>query len=81
MPDGNIVGGPTLAVIDAVTQFFNGSQAVWNNVATPVPRGLVIYATDTTALKIGDGVTLYAELPVVFYLNSLTSLARQFRSR
>lgn len=71
---GNIAGNSNLQIINAITQFVGGTQAVWNSVTVPVPQGLVVYATDTTVVKIGDGITLYANLPVLFTLSSITSL-------
>jgi hypothetical protein len=66
-----VAGAPNLTVIDAVTQFVGGTQTVWNSVTIPIPAGLVVYAVDTTVIKIGDGITLYANLPVLFTLNTL----------
>ena len=74
---GSILGAPNLTVIDAITQFLGGGQAVWDSVTIPVPSGLVVYATDTTAVKIGDGSTLYANLPVWFLLSDVGTLASQ----
>jgi hypothetical protein len=74
---GSIIGAPNLALIDAITQFAGGTQAIWNTITIAIPAGLVVYATDTTALKIGDGSTLYANLPVVLYLNTVATLSSQ----
>lgn len=63
-----------LQVIEAVTQFVGGTQAVWNTITIPVPAGMVVYATDTTAVKMGDGTTLYANLPTLFTISSIVSL-------
>jgi len=73
---GPIIGAPNLALIDAITQFVGGTQTVWNTITIPIPAGLVVYATDTTALKIGDGSTLYVNLPVVIYLNAIVSMTQ-----
>lgn len=70
-------GSPNLTVIDAVTQFVGGTQAVWNSILIPVPLGMVVYAIDTTVLKMGDGVTLYSALPVLLTLNELTTFVSQ----
>lgn len=78
--NGAIIGAPNLALIGAITQFANGTQAVWNDITIPIPYGLVVYAIDTTAVKIGDGATLYVNLPVVFTLNSIITLAQQVAS-
>jgi len=75
-----VAGAPNLAVVDAITQFVGGTQAVWNNVTIPIPAGLVIYATDTTVVKLGDGVTLYVNLPVILTLNTLSSMQQQLTS-
>jgi hypothetical protein len=75
--NGAIIGAPNLALIDSITQFNNGTQAVWNTITTPIPSRAVIYAIDTTAIKIGDGTSLYRDLPVVFYLNSVLTLAQE----
>ena len=74
---GAIIGGPNLRLIDSITQFVNGTQAVWDDISVPIPVGLVVYAVDTTALKMGDGVTLYADLPVLFALNSIITIAEE----
>jgi hypothetical protein len=71
---GNIQGNSNLQVIEAITQFVGGTQAVWNSIAVPVPAGMVVYALDTTAVKMGDGQTLYANLPVLFTISSIVSL-------
>jgi len=74
---GSISGAPNLTVIDAITQFVGGTQAIWNDITIPVPQGLIIYAVDTTVVKIGDGITLYVNLPVVITLNTvLTQLSQ-----
>lgn len=62
-----------LTIIDAVTQFVGGTQALWNQTTIPVPAGLVVYAPDTTVLKIGDGVTLYSALPSIGTLSGILS--------
>ncbi len=67
-------GTGNLSIVNAVTQFVNASQATWNSVSVPIPNGMVIYASDTTVLKMGDGITLYANLPALLTLNQLTSL-------
>lgn len=78
--NGSILGSPNLALINSITQFIGGTQGIWNTITAPVPQGMVVYAIDTTALKLGDGQTLYANLPVLFYLNSITSIAQQIAS-
>src|ERR1700692_2134181 len=67
-------GGSTPAPINAVIQFSGATGATWSNLTTPVPNGLVTIESDTGILKRGDGVTLYAQLPVFFNLSTLTQL-------
>ncbi len=64
-----------LSIVSAVTQFVNATQATWNSVTIPVPTGVVVYASDTTVVKMGDGQTLYANLPSLFTLNQITNLS------
>ena len=59
------------ATIDAVIQFSGATGAIWSNLTTPVPRGLITIESDTGILKRGDGVTLYTSLPVFFDLRTL----------
>ena len=71
---GLVTGAPNLTVIEAITQFVGGTQAVWNSVSVPIPAGLAVYAVDTTAIKIGDGTSLYVNLPVALMLSDITTL-------
>lgn len=64
----------TPATINAVIQFSGATGATWSNLTTPVPNGLITIESDTKVMKRGDGVTLYANLPVFFDLNSLITL-------
>lgn len=66
-----------LQSIDSIVQFKDGEKAKWNNVAIPIPKGMVIISTDTLELKIGDGEKLYKELPVLFSLQILEDMAEQ----
>jgi hypothetical protein len=77
MSGGLVFEGSTLSIVDAITQFVNGTQAVWNSITIPVPLGLVVYATDTTVVKMGDGITLYANLPTLFTLSSIITMTAQ----
>lgn len=62
------------ATINACLQFTGATAAVWANLTTPLPNGLVTIESDTGIMKRGDGVTLYANLPVFFNLSTLTTL-------
>lgn len=72
---GAVSGNAALQVVESITQFVNGTQAVWNTITLPVPDGMVVYATDTTVVKMGDGTTLYTNLPTLFTLSDITELA------
>lgn len=63
--------------IGGLTQFVGGTQAVWDTVEIPVPNGLVVYAPDTTAIKVGNGSSRYSELPVLFNLSTILGLVDQ----
>ena len=67
-------GTGTLQPINAISQFVNGTQATWNSITVPIPAGLIIYATDTTAVKVGDGTNLYANLPTAFTISDILTL-------
>lgn len=60
-----------LLTIDAITQFVNGTEAAWDDTTIPVPTGLIVYAPDTKNIKVGDGVTLYAALPIAGNLTAI----------
>ena len=75
---GNVQGNSNLQAIEAITQFVGGTQAVWNSITIPVPAGMVVYATDTTVVKMGDGVTIYANLPTLFTISQITSLQNMY---
>ena len=66
-----------LKTIRAVTQALDGRQATWDSVSLPVPERVWIIASDTSAVKIGNGISRYADLPVAFYLNNIDVLAAQ----
>lgn len=60
--------------LNTITQFINTNQAYWASTTEPVPDGLLIYDPATTELRRGDGVTLYANLPILFSLSSIPTL-------
>lgn len=64
----------TPQTINSMIQFTGATGAVWNNLTTPVPNGIVTVESDTGILKRGDGVTLYANLPIFFNLSTLVTL-------
>lgn len=69
-----------LSTVDSLTQFVNATQSSWNQTTVPVPQGVLIYASDTTVLKLGDGKTLYADLPVLLTLSQLVNIQSQLVS-
>lgn len=52
--------------IYAITQFSGGTGAVWRAMSQPLPAGVLSIESDTGIVKMGDGATLYANLPVFF---------------
>lgn len=67
-------GSNTVYPLKSITQFIGGSQAAWNNITQPIPAGMIVYATDTTVVKMGDGVTLYVNLPTIFTISEVIQL-------
>lgn len=63
----------TTAPISAVVQYQNGTASDWSETTTPVPLGMVIIASDTGEIKMGDGETLYASLPVLITIKRILS--------
>lgn len=70
-----------VSIIDSITQFVNGTQEVWNNIALPIPDGLVVYAIDTTVVKMGDGVSMYADLPELFKLSDIVLILERLNNK
>lgn len=64
----------SLVTINAITQIVGGTQTAWNNTNIIVPLGVVVYAPDTTVIKMGDGVSTYANLPVIATLKDILNL-------
>lgn len=60
--------------VDMITQFSSGTAAEWNNVLVPVPDRVIVIAVDTGDVKMGDGIRLYVNLPLLFNLKSIVSL-------
>src|SRR5574343_39604 len=50
-------------LVESSVKLVSCTEAVWNSFQHPLPAKVVIYATDTKKLKIGDGYSLYSELP------------------
>jgi hypothetical protein len=62
------------ATIESLTQFFGGTAAVWNNIATPVPDKMIVIALDTGDIKRGNGIALYSDLPILFNVNDIINI-------
>jgi small nuclear ribonucleoprotein (snRNP)-like protein len=59
--------------IKSLVQFSRGSSLVWAALTTPIPNGVVSFSIDDGVFKLGDGVTLYNALPVLFTYTDLVS--------
>ncbi|CAM6000867.1 unnamed protein product [Sphagnum balticum] len=70
-----------LQIIDSIVQFVNGGASDWASLNLPVPAKTVIYASDTKDVKIGDGTSLYAALPVAFNLNDILTIMSTLTSQ
>lgn len=68
-----------LQSIDSIVQFADGEKEKWNNVDIPIPKGMVIIATDTLDIKIGNGEDLYKDLPILFSLRTIEELIEKVR--
>lgn len=60
--------------IKSMLQFSRGGSLVWEALVTPVPDNVVAFSIDDGVFKLGDGVTLYKNLPVLFTFNELISV-------
>ena len=70
-----------LSIIQSVVQFQNGTASVWNGVNVPIPQGVVVIATDTLDVKIGDGSTLYVNLPILFNINNILTITNSLSTQ
>lgn len=59
--------------VRSLVQFTRGTNAVWEALVPPLPDGVVSFSVDNGEFKIGDGVTAYRELPVLFTYNDLVT--------
>jgi N-acetylneuraminic acid mutarotase len=59
--------------IESILQYEKGTDSVWNNTTIPIPNKVMIYAIDTKTIKVGNGYTLYKDLPTLFNLAEATS--------
>ena len=59
------------SVIEQITQRIGASAADWEATTQPVPNNVLLVAMDTGDVKRGNGVALYADLPVLFNVNDV----------
>lgn len=50
--------------LDSMVSFTPGYKKLWRDENQPVPDGVYIYDTEAKVIKIGNGVDLFADLPV-----------------
>lgn len=55
--------------IDTIVQFTKNSATVWSDVNVPLPLGAIAIDTVNKVIKEGDGVNLFADLPVCLDYN------------
>jgi len=71
----------TPIVIQGIFQRLNATQADWNNTSVPIPYGLITIDSSTGIIKIGDGVTLYANLKTLCNINDYINLFNILNSK
>jgi hypothetical protein len=57
--------------IKSLVQFARGTSLIFDSLTTPIPDGVVVFAIDNGAFKLGDGASLYANLPILFKYEDL----------
>ena len=63
---------PEVKQLNAPVILNSDVESNWNAMTVALPAGFMAYASDTGVLKVGDGTTLYANLPV-FYNQGMVS--------
>ena len=51
------------------------TDAEWKGLTKPIPANMMVFASDTKVIKVGDGVTMYNDLPVYYDPNGTVDLA------
>lgn len=64
-----------LTRIDAIIQFTLNANVTWNDLAEPVPSGVVVIDTDNKVIKEGDGTTLFENLPICLDYDSTSAVS------
>lgn len=59
--------------IKSLVQFSRGTSIALNELTTPIPDGVVIFAIDDGSFRLGDGVSKYNELTTLFTYADLVS--------
>ena len=62
-----------LVQILSLVEFTQGTDLVWSALTIPVPSGVVTFSIDGGVFKLGNGSTLYADLPVLFTFNDMVA--------
>ena len=62
------------SIFDDGGNLVSAIQAVWTTTTVPVLKNLLVYESDTNRFKVGDGITLYANLPYI--INNLASVSK-----
>lgn len=60
-------------IIKSYIQFCRGTSLVWNAMTKPLPAGVMSFSIDDGTFKLGDGVSLYTDLPSMFTYADLVS--------
>lgn len=66
--------------LTGVFQKFGGTSTAWNDLGVPLPINVVVIASDTLDIKIGNGVDTYANLPVWLNLQDLLDIGDTLQS-
>ena len=51
------------------------TDAEWKGLTKPIPANMMVFASDTKVIKVGDGVTMYNNLPDYYNPNSIIDLS------
>jgi len=57
--------------LKAIVEYSKGTSNVWSDTVRPITDGVLVFALDNGVFKLGDGQTLYKDLPILFTLTEL----------
>ena len=63
----------SIVTLTSITQLMDGAS--WTAMTSPIPNHMLTLDAITGEVKRGDGVTLYADLPTIFNVNSIIALS------